>query len=55
MEAVRSSFYGDYNYCDEYVKFDGYGNLTDINKDDLDYIKEELLNEIDRKIESDGE
>lgn len=48
-------FLGDANLNSEMFKIDGYGNLTDINKDDLDYIKEELLNEIDRKIESDGE
>lgn len=48
-------FLGDANLNNEIFKIDGYGNLTDINKDDLDYIKEELLNEIDRKIESDGE
>lgn len=48
-------FLGDANLNSDIFKIDGYGNLTDINKDDLDYIKEELLNEIDRKIESDGE
>lgn len=48
-------FLGDANLNKNIFKIDGYGNLTDINKDDLDYIKEELLNEIDRKIESDGE
>lgn len=48
-------FLGDANLNNEIFKIDGYGNLTDINKDDLDYIKKELLNEIDRKIESDGE
>ena len=26
-EAVRSAYYGDYSYCDNYVKFNGYGNL----------------------------
>ena len=26
-EAVRSAYYGDYSYCDKYVKFNGYGNL----------------------------
>ena len=48
-------FLGDANLNNNMFKIDGYGNLTDINKDDLDYIKEELLDEIDRKIESDGE
>ena len=27
MELARAIYYGDYNYCDEYVKFNGYGNL----------------------------
>ena len=39
MEAVRSALYGRYNYCDEYVRFDGYENLESF--DQYDY--EELL------------
>ena len=35
-EAVRSSFYGDYHYCDKYVKFDGYGNLKSVNDYELE-------------------
>ena len=35
-EAVRSSYYGDYNYCDKYVKFDGYGNLKSVNDYELE-------------------
>ena len=35
-EAVRSSFYGDYHYCDEWVKFDGYGNLKSVNDYELE-------------------
>ena len=31
MEAVRASYYGDYNYCDDYVRFNGYGNLESFN------------------------
>lgn len=26
-EAVRSAFYGNYNYCDDWVKINGCGNL----------------------------
>ena len=42
-EAVRSSYYGDYNYCDKYVKFDGCGNLKSVDdygleKEYKDYI-----------------
>lgn len=47
-------FLGDANLNNDIFKIDGYGNLTDINKDDLDHIKEEILNEIDRKIESEA-
>ena len=35
MEAVRSSYYGDYNYCDDYVRFNGYANLESANEYDL--------------------
>ena len=31
-EAVRSAYYGNYNYCDEYVRFNGYGNLESFNQ-----------------------
>ena len=31
-EAVRASYYGDYKYMDEYVRFDGYGNLESMDK-----------------------
>ena len=27
MEAVRATQFGNYNYSDDYVKFNGYGNL----------------------------
>ena len=32
MEAARTSFFGNYDYSDEYVKFDGYGNLSSANE-----------------------
>ena len=35
-EAVRSAYYGDYNYCDKYVRFNGYGNLESFNDYDLE-------------------
>ena len=31
MEAVRSSFYGNYKFMDKYVYFNGYGNLESFN------------------------
>lgn len=48
-------FLGDANLNNDMFRINGYGNLTDIYKDDLDYIKEEILNAINEKIESDGE
>lgn len=27
MEAVRCTYYGDYNFMDEYAQFNGYGNI----------------------------
>ena len=31
-EAVRATVYGNYNYNDEYVKFDGYENLESLSE-----------------------
>jgi hypothetical protein len=49
MEAVRAVSYGEYNYNDDWVKFNGYGNLVTmgrVREDDLcesvDIIAEEV-------------
>lgn len=49
MEAVRACNYGDYNYCDEYVKFNGYGNLDSYSEYSRN---EELKNYIDEILEA---
>lgn len=41
MEVARAIYYGDYNYNDEYVKFNGYANLESLS----DYNYEKLLKE----------
>ena len=46
MEAVRASYYGDYNYCDDYVKFNGYGNLESANEYNLVKRYEEYIDDI---------
>lgn len=50
MEAIRSSFYGNYNYCDKYVKFDGYDNLSSFNEhelaDDYEYYIEDIVDSL---------
>ena len=51
IEAVRSVCYGNYNYSDDLVRFDGYGNLESFDrweyedelKDNIDDIIEKLL------------
>ena len=45
-EAVRSAYYGDYNYCDKYVKFNGYGNLVSFNDYDLEKEYKDYIYEI---------
>lgn len=46
MEAVRSSFFGHYNYCDDYVKFNGYGNLISLNEYELNLEYKDYINDI---------
>ena len=48
-------FLSDANLNNDIFRIDGYGNLTDINKDDLDYIKEQIINLINEKLESEEE
>jgi hypothetical protein len=40
LRAVQAAFYGDYNFSDNYVKFNGYGNLESINYMDVDQLCE---------------
>ena len=35
FEALKAMFYGSYNPNDEFFKFDGYGNLESIDKNDI--------------------
>lgn len=36
MEAVRAACYGEYDYTDDYVKIDVYGNLQSASETDLE-------------------
>ena len=45
-EAVRSAYYGDYHYCDNYVRFNGYGNLESFNDYDLENKYKDYIDEI---------
>jgi rubrerythrin len=47
MEAARATFFGDIqNWSDEYIRFDGYGNLESVNAYDVDEEIEGYLGEI---------
>ncbi|XAG95942.1 hypothetical protein U9I18_000234 [Bacillus phage KKP_4048] len=46
MEAVRAVFYGDYRYMDDYVKFDGYGNLESASEYEVENELKESIDEI---------
>lgn len=46
MEVARAIHFGDYNYNDEYVTFNAYGNLVSYT----DYQVEELLKDYETEI-----
>ena len=45
-EAVRSAYYGDYNYCDDFVRFNGYANLESFNDWELEKEYKEHIDDI---------
>ena len=46
MELVRAIYYGNFNYCDDYVRFNGYGNLETTDRYGLVKECKEYINEI---------
>ena len=45
-EVARAIYYGDFNYNDEYIKFNGYGNLESLDRYDYEELLEENIKEI---------
>ena len=45
-EVARAIFYGDYNYNDEYIKFNGYENLESLSEYDYEELLKENIEEI---------
>ena len=45
-EVARAIYYGDYNYNDEYVKFNVYENLESLSEYDYEEMLEENIEEI---------
>lgn len=52
MKAVRAAVYGDYHYMNDYVKFDGYGNLVSLSEYDMEEELKENIEEIMDALES---
>lgn len=50
LEAVRAVCYGDYNYTDEYVKINAYGNLESCNKYELEEELRDNIEEITERL-----
>lgn len=50
LDAVRAVCYGDYNYSDDYVRFDAYGNLESANMYEIMNIYNLYKDEIADKI-----
>ena len=45
-ELARAIYYGDFNYNDEYIKFNAYGNLKTLSEYDYEEMLEENIEEI---------
>lgn len=50
LDAVRAVCYGDYNYSDDYVRFDTYGNLESANMYEIMNMYSSYKDEIADKI-----
>ena len=52
MEAIRATYYGNYNYNDDYVKFNGYGNIDSYSEyERIEEIKNNIDDIVDNLIE----
>ena len=50
LEAVRAVCYGDYNYTDEYVKINAYGNLESCGSYELEEELKDNIEEITKRL-----
>ena len=52
MEAIRATYYGNYNYNDDYVKFNGYGKIDSYSEyERIEEIKDNIDDIVDNLIE----
>ena len=48
-ELARAIYYGDYNYNDDYIKFNSYGNLETASEAD---VEQEIMDNLDEIIDN---
>lgn len=46
MDAVRAAYFGEIHWADEYIRFNGYGNLESVSRFSVDEIIEDEIEEI---------
>ena len=46
MEAAKTLYFGNYDYFDEYVKFDGNGNLSSANEYEVEVEYKDYIDDI---------
>ena len=46
MDAVRAAYFGEIHWADEYIRFNGYGNLESVSSFSVDEIIEDEIEEI---------
>ena len=56
LEIARAIYYGDYNYNDDYVRINGYGNLESYTEDEMIEKMKDSIDEIVKNLieEHDG-
>ena len=56
LEIARAIYYGDYNYNDDYVRINGYGNLESYTEDEIIEKMKDSIDEIVKNLieEHDG-
>ena len=50
MELARAINYGEYNYMDDYIKFNAYGNLETVNEYELERELKDAIDDITERV-----
>ena len=50
IELARAIYYGNYNYMDDYIKFNAYGNLETVNEYELERELKDAIDDIAERV-----